>query len=185
MNACEWTKIPSLPSSLTRRRPGRPASPAALRGPRARRRRRARAPSPCAARAASPRAVDPDVGREVGGGEEALGEDAVGGGRDESGVGGLLNAWPANSGWEKVLTNENDAGRRAGSSYFPRMTIIRVDATAPDPAVIAEAAAIIRRGGLDRDFPRKRSTALAPTRSIPAAVRRIFAAKGRPKSSTH
>ena len=66
-----------------------------------------------------------------------------------------------------------------GATIFPRMTIIPVDPTRPDPHVIAEAAAIIRRGGLVA-FPTETVYGLGANALDAAAVRRIFAAKGRP-----
>ncbi|MDI6710950.1 MAG: L-threonylcarbamoyladenylate synthase [Thermoanaerobacterales bacterium] len=55
----------------------------------------------------------------------------------------------------------------------------RVDPQDPDPAVIAAAAAVIRRGGLVA-FPTETVYGLGADATNGAAVRRIFAAKGRP-----
>ncbi len=56
---------------------------------------------------------------------------------------------------------------------------IAVDPAAPDPAVIAAAAAVLRRGGLVA-FPTETVYGLGADALDPAAVARIFAAKGRP-----
>jgi L-threonylcarbamoyladenylate synthase len=57
--------------------------------------------------------------------------------------------------------------------------IVRVDPTAPDPAVIAEAAGVLQRGGLVA-FPTETVYGLGARALDPAALARIFAAKGRP-----
>ncbi len=59
------------------------------------------------------------------------------------------------------------------------MKLLRVDPERPDPAVIAEAAAMIRRGGIVA-FPTETVYGLGADALDPAAVTRIFAAKGRP-----
>jgi L-threonylcarbamoyladenylate synthase len=56
---------------------------------------------------------------------------------------------------------------------------IRVDPTAPDPAAIARAAEIIRAGGIVA-FPTETVYGLGADALNPAAVQRIFDAKGRP-----
>ncbi|HSJ08004.1 MAG TPA: L-threonylcarbamoyladenylate synthase [Longimicrobiales bacterium] len=56
---------------------------------------------------------------------------------------------------------------------------IRVDPTAPDPAAIAEAAEVIRAGGIVA-FPTETVYGLGADALNPAAVQRIFDAKGRP-----
>lgn len=57
--------------------------------------------------------------------------------------------------------------------------ILTVDPRAPDPAIIAEAAAVIRAGGLVA-FPTETVYGLGANALDEAAVRRIYAAKGRP-----
>jgi L-threonylcarbamoyladenylate synthase len=57
--------------------------------------------------------------------------------------------------------------------------LLRVDATAPDPAAIREAAAIIRAGGLVA-FPTETVYGLGAHALDADAVLRIFSAKGRP-----
>lgn len=57
-----------------------------------------------------------------------------------------------------------------------------VDPTAPDPAVIARAAAILRAGGLVA-FPTETVYGLGANALDAAAVRKIFAAKGRPSTN--
>jgi L-threonylcarbamoyladenylate synthase len=57
---------------------------------------------------------------------------------------------------------------------------IAVDPTHPDPAVIAEAAALLRAGGLVA-FPTETVYGLGANALDAAAVQRIFAAKGRPR----
>jgi L-threonylcarbamoyladenylate synthase len=57
--------------------------------------------------------------------------------------------------------------------------VVRVDPAAPDPDVIATAADILRGGGLVA-FPTETVYGLGAHALSPAAVQRIFAAKGRP-----
>ncbi len=71
------------------------------------------------------------------------------------------------------------AGMRAGERVETRRYV--VDGAQPDPAVLAEAAAVIRRGGLVA-FPTETVYGLGADALNAAAVRRIFAAKGRPAS---
>ena len=59
------------------------------------------------------------------------------------------------------------------------MRRLRVDPAAPDPVSIAAAAAILRAGGLVA-FPTETVYGLGADALDPAAVRRIFEAKGRP-----
>ncbi|MDF1501573.1 L-threonylcarbamoyladenylate synthase, partial [Roseisolibacter sp. H3M3-2] len=59
------------------------------------------------------------------------------------------------------------------------MPIRSVDPAAPDPAVLAEAAAVLRAGGLVA-FPTETVYGLGAHALDADAVRRIFAAKGRP-----
>jgi L-threonylcarbamoyladenylate synthase len=59
------------------------------------------------------------------------------------------------------------------------MPVIPVDPRHPDPAVIARAAAVIRRGGLVA-FPTETVYGLGANALDVAAVERVFAAKGRP-----
>jgi L-threonylcarbamoyladenylate synthase len=58
---------------------------------------------------------------------------------------------------------------------------VRVDATAPDPGVIRQAAGILRGGGLVA-FPTETFYGLGAAGLDGTAVRRVFAAKGRPVS---
>lgn len=60
-----------------------------------------------------------------------------------------------------------------------RTKVLRVDPTHPDPAVIAQAARILREGGLVA-FPTETVYGLGAHALDPRAVRGIFAAKGRP-----
>jgi L-threonylcarbamoyladenylate synthase len=69
---------------------------------------------------------------------------------------------------------------RSTPTVGPR--ILRVDATHPEPAAIAEAAGVLRAGGLVA-FPTETVYGLGGRALDPAALLRIFAAKGRP--STH
>lgn len=57
---------------------------------------------------------------------------------------------------------------------------VPVDPACPDPAAIREAAAILRDGGLVA-FPTETVYGLGAVATNEAAVRRIFAAKGRPE----
>ncbi len=57
-----------------------------------------------------------------------------------------------------------------------------LDPTSPDPAVIARAAAVIRAGGLVA-FPTETVYGLGANALDPAAVERVFAAKGRPATN--
>lgn len=59
--------------------------------------------------------------------------------------------------------------------------ILRVDPLHPDPAIIERAAACLRRGGLVA-FPTETVYGLGADATNPAAVRRVFAAKGRPST---
>ncbi|MDB4948466.1 MAG: hypothetical protein JWM27_1115 [Gemmatimonadetes bacterium] len=59
------------------------------------------------------------------------------------------------------------------------MTVVRVDPASPDAAVLARAASVLRRGGLVA-FPTETVYGLGANALDPAAVARIFAAKGRP-----
>ncbi len=59
------------------------------------------------------------------------------------------------------------------------MRQLRVDPAAPDEAAIAEAAAVLRSGGLVA-FPTETVYGLGADALDPVAVRRIFEAKGRP-----
>ena len=59
------------------------------------------------------------------------------------------------------------------------MRLLRVDPAHPDPATIAEAAAVLRAGGLVA-FPTETVYGLGANALDAAAVRRIYAAKGRP-----
>ncbi len=61
----------------------------------------------------------------------------------------------------------------------PRPEILAVDASAPDPSVIARAAAVIRAGGLVA-MPTETVYGLAGNALEPASIARIYAAKGRP-----
>jgi L-threonylcarbamoyladenylate synthase len=57
--------------------------------------------------------------------------------------------------------------------------VVRVDRTAPDPVRVAEAAAVLRRGGLVA-FPTETVYGLGARAWDLAAIERVFAAKGRP-----
>ena len=59
------------------------------------------------------------------------------------------------------------------------MSVITVDSTSPDPDVIARAAALLRAGRLVA-FPTETVYGLGANALDPAAVERIYAAKGRP-----
>ncbi|MBL8830275.1 MAG: threonylcarbamoyl-AMP synthase [Planctomycetaceae bacterium] len=59
---------------------------------------------------------------------------------------------------------------------------LTIDPQLPDPSVIAEAAAILRRGGIVA-FPTETVYGLGANALDGAAVRRIFAAKGRPANN--
>ncbi|MCC6419207.1 MAG: Sua5/YciO/YrdC/YwlC family protein, partial [Gemmataceae bacterium] len=60
--------------------------------------------------------------------------------------------------------------------------ILSVSPDAPDPHAIARAAAVLRRGGLVT-FPTETVYGLGANALDPAAVARIFAAKGRPATN--
>jgi L-threonylcarbamoyladenylate synthase len=60
--------------------------------------------------------------------------------------------------------------------------ILTVDSQAPDPVRIAEAAAVLRAGGLVA-FPTETVYGLGANALDPGAVAKIFAAKGRPASN--
>jgi L-threonylcarbamoyladenylate synthase len=61
-------------------------------------------------------------------------------------------------------------------------TVIALDPAAPDPAAIAQAADVLRRGGLVA-FPTETVYGLGANALDAAAVGRIFAAKGRPATN--
>ncbi len=65
---------------------------------------------------------------------------------------------------------------------MPTTRVIAVDPDRPDPAAIAEAAAILRRGGLVA-FATETVYGLGADATDPAAVARIFEAKGRPATN--
>lgn len=71
------------------------------------------------------------------------------------------------------------AGLLGAARVNSRPEIIAVDPTAPDPAVIARAASIIRAGGLV-GMPTETVYGLAANALDEAAIARIYAAKGRP-----
>jgi L-threonylcarbamoyladenylate synthase len=60
--------------------------------------------------------------------------------------------------------------------------VVKVEATAPDPAVMGRAASILRGGGLVA-FPTETVYGLGAHALDEAAVARIFAAKGRPQTN--
>src|SRR5215213_4212535 len=59
------------------------------------------------------------------------------------------------------------------------MNVLRVDPASPDPAVLQRAAAVLRDGGLVA-FPTETVYGLGAHALDPAAVQRIYEAKGRP-----
>jgi L-threonylcarbamoyladenylate synthase len=59
--------------------------------------------------------------------------------------------------------------------------VVRVDAAAPDPGVVRQAAQVLRAGGLVA-FPTETFYGLGAAALDAAAARRVFAAKGRPAS---
>src|SRR5947209_9183611 len=63
-----------------------------------------------------------------------------------------------------------------------RTTVISLDPSNPDPAAIARAAELLRAGGLVA-FPTETVYGLGANALDAAAVRRIFAAKGRPPNN--
>ena len=64
---------------------------------------------------------------------------------------------------------------------MPSTRVVRVDAAAPDLGVVRQAAQVLRRGGLVA-FPTETFYGLGAAALDAAAVRRVFAAKGRPTS---
>lgn len=64
-------------------------------------------------------------------------------------------------------------------TYQAETRVLAIDPVAPDPSVIADAAAVIRAGGLVA-FPTETVYGLGASALDAAAVRRVFAAKGRP-----
>lgn len=60
-------------------------------------------------------------------------------------------------------------------------TVVRVDPAAPDPDVLRDAATTLRGGGIVA-FPTETFYGLGAAALEPAAVRRVFALKGRPQS---
>ena len=65
---------------------------------------------------------------------------------------------------------------------MPRTAVEVVDPVAPDPAVIARAAEVIRAGGLVA-FPTETVYGLGANALDPAAVGKVFVAKGRPATN--
>src|SRR5215213_6820694 len=59
------------------------------------------------------------------------------------------------------------------------MNVLRVDPASPDPAVLQRAAAVLRDGGLVA-FPTETVYGLGAHALDPAAIERIYQAKGRP-----
>ena len=64
----------------------------------------------------------------------------------------------------------------------PKTRVFRIDPDDPDPAVLAEAAAVLRGGGLVA-FPTETVYGLGADATNPEAVSRIFEAKGRPSTN--
>ena len=64
---------------------------------------------------------------------------------------------------------------------MPQTTVLTVDPAHPAPEVIARAVTVLRAGGLVA-FPTETVYGLGAHALDPAAVARIFAAKGRPAS---
>jgi L-threonylcarbamoyladenylate synthase len=60
--------------------------------------------------------------------------------------------------------------------------VIRVEPLAPDPSALAEAAVVLRAGGLVA-FPTETVYGLGAVATNPGAVRRIYRAKGRPSTN--
>ena len=73
---------------------------------------------------------------------------------------------------------ESQVTPRAAAS-FPAMRLLHVDPVHPDAAAIADAAAVLRAGGLVA-FPTETVYGLGANALDAAAVRRIYDAKGRP-----
>lgn len=65
---------------------------------------------------------------------------------------------------------------------MPTTRLVEVDPDRPDPAILAEAAAILRGGGLVA-FATETVYGLGADATNPEAVARIFAAKGRPSTN--
>jgi len=63
----------------------------------------------------------------------------------------------------------------------PPTQVVRVDAAAPDLGVMRQAAQVLRAGGLVA-FPTETFYGLGAAGLDPEAIRRVFAAKGRPAS---
>lgn len=68
------------------------------------------------------------------------------------------------------------------ASQTMQTQVLQIDAQSPDPALIAQAAAVLRAGGLAA-FPTETVYGLGANALDPAAVARIFAAKGRPANN--
>src|SRR4051812_10337704 len=68
---------------------------------------------------------------------------------------------------------------RQSARKTPVTRLLRVDPQSPDPRAIAEAARVLRDGGLVA-FPTETVYGLGARALDEEAVRRVFAAKGRP-----
>jgi L-threonylcarbamoyladenylate synthase len=71
------------------------------------------------------------------------------------------------------------SGHHADNPHVLAMTIVRIDPVAPDPAILARAADLLRRGELVV-FPTETVYGLGAHAMDARAVRRIYEAKGRP-----
>lgn len=80
---------------------------------------------------------------------------------------------------ECLQLSARDGGSRQGEAKFLFAMLQRVDPRRPDEATIARAAEILRGGGLVA-FPTETVYGLGANALDPAAVDRIYAAKGRP-----
>src|SRR4051812_47603159 len=75
-----------------------------------------------------------------------------------------------------------DDHRRFPPHLAAMTRVLPVDPGAPDPAAVVAAADVLRRGGLVA-FPTETVYGLGADALDPAAVQRIFAAKGRPAAN--
>src|SRR5690349_27827 len=80
----------------------------------------------------------------------------------------------------QLRNSYKDQKRATLEHHIPTRTIA-VDSRAPEPAAIAEAADVIRRGGLVA-FPTETVYGLGANALDAGAVGKIFVAKGRPAS---
>ncbi len=98
-------------------------------------------------------------------------------------AGSTTPARPATTSCRRLyLARLDEAEAEAATAGHPMTRVVAVDPDRPDPLILDEAAAILRSGGLVA-FGTETVYGLGADATNPAAVARIFAAKGRPATN--